>query len=117
MGQQKQSVRVVCVEAAESRVIAGIDEPAPIAHGLVGISAGVLLPLIEQGSQVDGKAAAVGGDQNGELRYPGVIDEFAGVPSSKGVAMAKRLAEQEGLLVGPSSGAACVAALEIAQRP
>ena len=39
------------------------------------------------------------------------------VPSDSAVAMATRLAKEEGLLVGISSGAAVQAAVEIAKRP
>mmetsp|Transcript_111332 Transcript_111332/g.311077 ORF Transcript_111332/g.311077 Transcript_111332/m.311077 type:complete len:396 (+) Transcript_111332:98-1285(+) len=115
--EKKPRCHMVCVEAAESRVLAGLDEPGPVAHGLVGISAGILLPLIDKEVQLCAEKQPAAQETQEGSRYPGVIDEFAQVPSSRGVAMAKRLAEQEGLLVGPSSGAACVAALELAKKP
>lgn len=115
--RQKPSVHLVCVEAAESQVLAGRDQVGTVAHGLVGISAGIKLPLLEAEVRRNGletnEAAATGSAE----RYPGVVDEFAAVPSSKGAIWAKRLATEEGLLVGPSSGAACAVAIEIAQRP
>ena len=103
--EKNPHVEIICVEAAESRVLAGKDEPSPVSHGLVGISAGLRLPLLEAEGEGEGSLAA------------GLIDEFAEVASSRGVGMAKRLAEQEGLLVGPSSGAACAAALDVASQP
>ena len=46
-----------------------------------------------------------------------LIDEIKVVPSMEAVAMAKRLAKEEGLMVGISSGAAVWAAIEIGKRP
>ncbi|HTP53872.1 MAG TPA: cysteine synthase family protein [Thermoplasmata archaeon] len=48
----------------------------------------------------------------------GVLDESVRVETEEAVAMAERLGSEEGLVVGPSSGAAAVAALRVgADRP
>lgn len=46
-----------------------------------------------------------------------VIDEIIKVKNQDALAMARRLAKEEGLLVGISSGAAAFAATEVANRP
>lgn len=46
-----------------------------------------------------------------------VVDEIVKVHSEKAVLMARRLALNEGIFVGISSGAAVAAAVEIAKRP
>jgi cysteine synthase A len=47
----------------------------------------------------------------------GVIDEILPVGNDEAISMARRLAREEGLLVGISSGAAVWAAVQVAHRP
>lgn len=47
----------------------------------------------------------------------GVVDEVIRVKNEDAFAIARRAAQEEGLLVGISSGAALWAALEVARRP
>lgn len=102
--ERNPSCRTVCVEPSESRVLAG---NPPDKHSVVGIGAGVSLPFVE--------LQAPGEPYSGAGR--GAIDEFASAHSDEAVLWANRLAAEEGLLVGPSSGAACKVAVEVASRP
>ncbi len=52
-----------------------------------------------------------------EVLETALVDEVVCVPSEQAIAMARRLATEEGLLSGISSGAAVCAALEVAGRP
>ena len=45
-----------------------------------------------------------------------IADEVLGAPTEESLDLVRRLAREEGLLVGPSSGAACWAALEVASH-
>ena len=47
----------------------------------------------------------------------GIIDEVIQVTNEDSFAMARRLAKEEGMLCGISSGAAVVAAVQVGQRP
>jgi len=84
-------VHVVAVEPAESAVLAGGPGGS---HGIDGIGIGFLPPLWE----------------------PHEVDELMAVSTADAKAMARRLASEEGIFAGTSSGANVVAALRVAQR-
>ncbi|MHB1972711.1 MAG: cysteine synthase A [Acidimicrobiales bacterium] len=90
--ERKPSVRVVAVEPAASPVLSG-GQKGP--HPLQGIGAGFVPGVLDTG----------------------VIDEVAAVGNGDAFATSRRMAREEGLLVGISSGAAVFAALEVAHRP
>ncbi len=89
---RKPGLHVVAVEPAASPVLSG---GKPGAHKIQGIGAGFVPAVL-------GRA---------------VIDEIVTVANEDAFAMARRLAREEGLLVGISSGAAVHAAVELARRP
>jgi cysteine synthase A len=84
-------LQVVAVEPAGSPVLTG-GEPGP--HRIQGIGAGFVPPVLEQD----------------------LIDEVLAVSDEEAMAMGRRLAREEGLLSGVSSGAAVAAALRIGAR-
>lgn len=90
--KRKPGLRVVAVEPAESPVLSG---GSPGAHPIQGIGAGFVPPVLDRD----------------------LVDEVVKVTGDEAMGMARRLAREEGLLVGISSGAACAAALRLAARP
>ena len=47
----------------------------------------------------------------------GVIDEFACATSAEAIEWATKMAQAEGMMVGPSAGAAMKVAVDVASRP
>mmetsp|Transcript_59458 Transcript_59458/g.189354 ORF Transcript_59458/g.189354 Transcript_59458/m.189354 type:complete len:359 (-) Transcript_59458:76-1152(-) len=102
--EKNPGLKIAAVEPTESRVLTGA---AHTKHTVLGIGAGIVVPFVEQ--------LAPGQAPSDAPR--GIIDEFLHATSDESIQLATALAEKEGLLVGPSTGAACKAALEIARRP
>ena len=90
--ERKPSVQFVAVEPAASPVLSG-GQKGP--HPIQGIGAGFIPPVLD----LD------------------LVDEVITVGNDDSINLARRLAREEGLLVGVSSGAAVVAALQVARRP
>jgi cysteine synthase A len=88
---KKTSLKIVAVEPADSAVLSG-SPPGP--HKIQGIGAG-FVP---------------------EVLNTGIYDEIIKVSNDDAGDMARKLARQEGIFAGISSGAAMWAALEVARR-
>ncbi|MEK6373509.1 MAG: pyridoxal-phosphate dependent enzyme [Acidobacteriota bacterium] len=87
----KPSIRIVVVEPAESSVLLG-GEPGP--HKIEGVGIGYTPPLWD----------------------PTLVDEILAVKTDDAKEMARRIAREEGVFAGTSSGANVVAAIQVAER-
>jgi cysteine synthase A len=90
--QRKPSFKAIAVEPANSPVLSG-GRPGP--HKIQGIGAGFVPPVLNVN----------------------LIDEVISVTDDDAIAYGRRLAREEGLLSGISSGAALYAAIQVARRP
>ena len=89
--KRKPDFKTIAVEPADSAVLSGC-QPGP--HMIQGIGAGFIPEVLNRQ----------------------VIDEVITVKNEEAISTAKRLAKEEGLFVGISSGAAVFASLQVAGR-
>jgi len=89
---RKPDLKVIAVEPHDSPVLSG-GKPGP--HKIQGIGAGFVPEVLNMG----------------------IIDEIIKVTNEQAFVTGRKLAREEGMLVGISSGAAVYAALEVAGRP
>jgi cysteine synthase A len=86
-----QQVRIVAVEPSESAVLSG---GKPGAHKIDGVGAGFVVPLWKKG----------------------IADQIENVSTEEATTMALRLAREEGLFAGTSTGGNIIAALRLAEQ-
>jgi cysteine synthase A len=89
--RHKPGIRIVAVEPGESAVLSG---GAPGAHRIEGIGIGAAPPMWA----------------------PQMVDEITPIPTDDAEAMARRLAKEEGLFAGTSSGANVLAAIQLGMK-
>ncbi|MGA3130986.1 MAG: cysteine synthase family protein [Terracidiphilus sp.] len=89
--ERKPQIKIVAVEPAESAVLSG---GAPGSHKIDGIGAGFVVPLWSND----------------------LADSIDRVSTEEAIAMAFRLAREEGLFAGASTGANVIAALRLAEE-
>ncbi len=89
--RHRPEVRIGIVEPAESPVLSG-GEPGP--HKIEGVGIGYTPPLWD----------------------PSVVDEIIPIPTEEAKEMARRLAREEALFAGTSSGANVLAAIQVGMR-
>ena len=89
--KRKPDVWIACVEPAESPVISG-GQPGP--HKIEGVGVGFVPPLWE----------------------PSLVDEVLPIATEDAREMARRLAREEALFAGTSSGANVLAAIQVARK-
>jgi cysteine synthase A len=90
--EKNSAIKIIAVEPEESAVLSG--EPAG-PHRIQGIGAGFVPEVLNSD----------------------ILDEVVKISSEDAAAMARQLARTEGVLVGISSAAVALAALQIGQRP
>jgi cysteine synthase A len=89
--QRDENIRVVAVEPGESPVLSG---GSPGSHKIDGVGAGFVVPLWQEG----------------------IADQIEQVSTDDATAMGLRLAREEGLFAGTSTGGNVVAALRLAEQ-
>jgi cysteine synthase A len=89
--RRSERIRIVAVEPSESPVLSG---GRPGAHKIDGVGAGFVVPLWQDGA----------------------ADRIDQVSTDDAMAMAMRLAREEGLFAGTSTGANVIAALRLAEE-
>ena len=89
--KKKADIKIFAVEPTESAVLSG--KPSG-SHKIEGIGIGFIPPLWQ----------------------PDIVDEILTVSTEESMVMARRLAKEEGIFAGTSSGANLVAAIKISER-
>jgi cysteine synthase A len=89
--RHNEQIRIVAVEPSESPVLSGGQTGA---HKIDGVGAGFIVPLWQEG----------------------IADQIEQVSTEEAVAMVIRLAREEGLFAGTSTGGNVIAALRLAEQ-
>jgi cysteine synthase A len=89
--RHNEQIKIVAVEPSESAVLSG---GPPGSHKIDGIGAGFVVPLWQEG----------------------IADQIEQISTEDAVAMTRRLAREEGLFAGTSTGGNVIAALRLAEQ-